>query len=77
MAHANIFLLVHSCCLLCRNMQLMVMTWTQDQFYGLLGGWLATPDGSNNRNHLVIAANGTILASQLGFTHTASFDQVP
>lgn len=47
----------------------------QDRFTALLVAWLNTPAGSQNFDHLVLAANGTILASELGFVHTAPGDQ--
>ena len=47
----------------------------QAEFYTLLSEWTKTPGGAQNLNNLVLDANGTIAASQLGFVHTAPKDQ--
>ncbi len=48
----------------------------QAQFYGLLNEFLNSTAGTDSRNNIVFADNGTILTSQLGFAHTASYNQV-
>ena len=51
------------------------MPSVQAEFYTLLSEWTKTPGGAQNLNNLVLDANGTIAASQLGFVHTAPKDQ--
>ena len=48
----------------------------QAQFYPLLRQWLASPAGSESRNNIIRAANGTIITSQLGAVHSPPNDEV-
>ncbi len=48
----------------------------QADFYPLLEEWLASPAGTESRNNIIRAANGTIVTSQLGAFHSAPNDQV-
>ena len=48
----------------------------QAQFYGLLVDYLTSAAGNDALNDVVLASNGTIVTSQLGFSHTASYNQV-
>ena len=48
----------------------------QAQFYGLLDEYLTSAAGADALNDVVLAANGTIVTSQLAFSHTASYNQV-
>jgi hypothetical protein len=48
----------------------------QARFYPLLREWLASSAGSESRNNIICAANGTIITSQLGVVHSPPNDQV-
>lgn len=48
----------------------------QAEFYPLLRQWLASPAGSESRNNIIRAANGTIITSQLGAVHSPPNDEV-
>lgn len=48
----------------------------QAQFYPLLRQWLASPAGSESRNNIIRAANGTIITSQLGAVHSPPNNEV-
>jgi hypothetical protein len=48
----------------------------QAQFYPLLRQWLASAAGSESRNNIIRAANGTIITSQLGAVHSPPNDEV-
>ena len=54
----------------------LVTACMQAQFYGLLNEFLNSTAGTDSIDNIVFADNGTILTSQLGFAHTASYNQV-
>jgi hypothetical protein len=48
----------------------------QAQFYPLLRSWLASSAGTESRNNVIRAANGSIITSQLGAVHSPPNNQV-
>ena len=51
--------------------------FAQAQFYGLLDDYVTSAAGADALNDVVLASDGTIVTSQMGFSHTASYNQVP